>query len=94
MRARFIHDAVDTVTSEGGKVVFVELTCSDQELEQRIENPSRREFDKLCSVEQYRAVRQAGAFQYPPIPSDVSLDTTNTPPADTAARIRKHLAGL
>jgi hypothetical protein len=94
VRERLVQDAVDTVTSEGGKVVFVELTCADQELEQRIENPSRSEFDKLRSVEQYRALKDGGAFQYPPIPSTLSLDTTNTRSAETAARIGRHLAGL
>jgi len=94
VRERFIQDALDIVTSVGGKIVFVELTCLEQELEQRIENPSRSEFDKLRTVAQYRTLKEAGAFQYPPIPSDLSLDTTNTSPADIAERIGRHLANL
>ncbi|MDQ2855137.1 MAG: AAA family ATPase [Acidobacteriota bacterium] len=91
---RFIQDSIDVVTREGGELVFVELTCDEGELETRIENPSRGEFDKLRSVEQYRSLREAGAFQYPRIVSDLSLDTTNSSPVDVAHRIRKHLADL
>lgn len=91
VRERFIQDAVNIVSSEGGKVVFVELTCSDQELEQRIENPSRSEFDKLRSVEQYQALKQAGAFHFPRLPDGLSLDTTDISPADTAESIRQFL---
>jgi hypothetical protein len=94
VRERFIQDAIDVVTREGGEIVFVELTCAENELEGRIENPSRSDFDKLRSVEQYRSLREAGAFQFPRIVSDLSLDTTSSPPADVAERIRKHLANL
>ena len=94
VRERFIQDAVDIVTPDGGKVVFVELTCSDQELEQRLENPSRCVFDKLRSVEQYRALKEAGAFRFPSLPDGLSLDTTHRSPADTAERIRKYLDRL
>jgi chloramphenicol 3-O-phosphotransferase len=94
VREKFIQDSIDVVTSEGGEIVFVELTCAENELERRIENPSRSEFDKLRFVEQYRSLREAGAFQYPRIVSDLSLDTTNHPPVDIAERIRKYIAGV
>lgn len=94
VREGFIQDSIDVVTREGGEIVFVELTCAENELERRMENPSRSEFDKLRSVEQYRSLREAGAFQFPRIVSNLSLDTTNSPPVDVAEGIRKHLANL
>jgi hypothetical protein len=93
VRESFIQNADHIVTSAGGKVVFVELTCAETELERRLEDPSRSKFGKLHSVEQYRTLKEAGAFQYPPIASDLCLDTTDTLPVDIAERIRKHLAG-
>ena len=92
VRECFIEDTVDVVESAGGKVYFVELTCSQSELERRIENPSRKEFGKLGSVEQYRALRDAGAFGYRKLPNGLSFDTTHHSPADTADLIREHLS--
>src|SRR6266550_2819437 len=92
VRERFIQDTVDITDSLGGKVFFVELTCSQNELERRMEDPSRNEFDKLRSVAQYRALSAAGAFQFPKLPNDLVLDTTDASPATTAELISKRLA--
>ena len=61
VRERFIQDALDTVGSAGGRVIFVELTCTAEELERRMEDPSRKEFGKLASVELYRTLKDDGA---------------------------------
>ena len=91
VRARFIEDTVGVVESAGGQVYFVELTCSQSELERRIENPSRKEFGKLCSIEQYRALEEAGAFSFRKLPTGLSLDTSDNSPAATAALIGEYL---
>src|SRR6266498_237636 len=41
VRERFIQDAIDVVTAAGGTVVFVELTCAEDELERRLEDATR-----------------------------------------------------
>jgi chloramphenicol 3-O-phosphotransferase len=87
VRERFIDDTAKVVEAAGGQVHFVELTCSQSELERRIETPARKEFGKLCSIEQYRALSDAGAFHFRRLPDGVSLDTTNTPAVDTAKLI-------
>jgi chloramphenicol 3-O-phosphotransferase len=92
VRERFIDDTVRVVESAGGQVYFVELTCAQGELERRIEDPSRKEFGKLCSIEQYRALAAAGAFHFRELPTGLSLDTTHSSPADTAALIEKYLS--
>jgi hypothetical protein len=92
VRERFIQDAIATVESAGGKIIFVELTCAEAELENRIGDASRKEFGKLASVEQYRSLKDAGAFQFPKLPEGMSLDTTRQSPADTARLISEYVA--
>lgn len=92
VREQFIEDTLDAVESAGGRVYFVELTCSQIELERRIENPSRKEFGKLSSIEQYRALETAGAFSFRKLPPGLSLDTTNSSPARTATLIEEYLS--
>jgi hypothetical protein len=91
VREKFIQDATDAVESSGGRVAFVELTCSETELERRMEDPSRKEFGKLASLEQYRSLKSAGAFEFPGLPSELSVDTTNQAPGVTAQVINDYL---
>ena len=94
VRERFIQDVIDVVEAAGGKVIFVELTCAEEELEQRIEDASRKEFGKLTSLEQYRSLQDAGAFQFPKLPNGISVDTTSQLPAASARFISEYLASL
>jgi hypothetical protein len=94
VRERFIQAAIDVVGSAGGQVVFIELTCAPDELERRIEDDSRKEFGKLASVEQYRSLQSAGAFQFPKLPNGLSLDTTNLQPAESAQVIGDYATSL
>ena len=94
VRERFVHDTIEIVEAAGGKVVFVELTCDEGELEDRLEDASRKEFGKLASVAQYRSLKDAGAFQFPKLPNHLSLDTTSKLPAASAQLINAHLTSL
>ncbi len=94
VREQFIQDALTVVESAGGKVIFVALTCHEDELERRIVDPSRGQFGKLRSVEQYRNLKAAGAFRFPSLPEGLLLDTTHRSAADTAKFITGHLSGL
>lgn len=90
----FIQKTIDVVAAAGGRVVFVELTCTQEELERRMEEPSRKEFGKLASLEEYRSLKNEGAFEFPKLPSEISIDSTNQSPAVTAKVISDHLALL
>lgn len=90
----FIQKSIEVIEAAGGKVVFVELTCSQAELERRIEEPSRKEFGKLATVDQYRSLKDAGAFEFPKLPSDISIDTQNKSPAAAAQVISDHLTSI
>jgi len=94
VRESFVQDAIEAVGTENGQVIFVELTCAEEELERRMEDSSRKNFGKLGSIEQYRSLKAAGAFEYPPLPNDLSLDTTSQLPADSARLISTHIATL
>lgn len=87
VRERFVQDTIETVESAGGRVVFVELTCDEAELERRMENSSRKEFGKLASVALYRTLRDDGAFDFAKLPEGLTFDTTNQTPAATAQAV-------
>jgi hypothetical protein len=91
VRGQFIEQAIEAIEPAGGSISFVELTCDQHELEVRIESSSRKQFGKLSSLEQYRTLRESGAFLYRDIPHDLSLDTTDRSPLDTAVLIRDYL---
>jgi hypothetical protein len=81
------------VRESGGEVVFVELVCSEVEIERRIESESRSKYGKLNSREDYEALRDSGAFAYPPLPEPaLRIDTGEHTPAEAARRIAHHLA--
>jgi len=94
VREPFIQEAIYVVEAAGGKVIFVELQCVEEKLEQRLEDASRQEFGKLVSVAQYRSLKDAGAFHFPKLPSALYLDTTNQSPADSARLISEYVASL
>ena len=92
VREGFIQETMNVVDAAGGRVVFVELTCAEEEMERRIEDASRKEFGKLASVEQYRSLKDAGAFHFLKLPGGLSLDTTNNSATNTAELIREYIS--
>lgn len=92
VRRSFIERVREIIEADGGSVLFVELMCSPEELENRIAQPSRASFGKVNSVEFFRQLNDAGAFIDPGIPQDrLVVETTHLLPHDTAALIVKTL---
>jgi hypothetical protein len=91
VRNRFIDDTIQIVQANSGSVVFVELTCAETELERRMEDDSRKEFGKLASLDQYRSLRDAGAFEFPKLPAGLTVDTSNNSPTATAKLIAEYV---
>lgn len=92
VRSSFIENVLGVVKAGGGEVLFVELTCSIEELERRIEQPSRERFGKLNSVDTFRELKDAGAFVDPGIPKDrLVVDTTELSASDAAGLIVSRL---
>lgn len=89
--ADFIGNAVETVENRNGKVMFVQLTCDQEQLEQRLVDPGRKEFGKLTSLSTFRSLQENGSFSTPPLPYDnLIVDTTALSPTETANRICEH----
>ena len=84
----FIERATAVIEKEGGRVLFVALTCSEEVIESRIEEVSRQGFRKLTSVALYRSLRDRGAFHFPSLPNpDVTIATDTVSPEAAADRI-------
>lgn len=83
---------VERVVAEaGGRVVLVELVCASEHLEARIEAPDRGAFGKLNSLERYRELVAAGAFDVPVPEPVLRVDTGELSPVAAAARIAEFL---
>jgi hypothetical protein len=87
----FIEKTTTTIESNGGNVVFVELVCTEETLSNRLDEPSRTKFGKLKSAE-YHELKSGGAFNYRLIHSALTLDTSSTPPHQTAQLIADYLS--
>lgn len=84
----FIEKTREVIESSGGEVLFAELRCSAEELERRIESPSREGFGKLNSVGRFRELKEAGAFADPGIPRGrLVVETTELSARDAASLI-------
>ncbi len=80
------------VAEAGGELVFVRLECGDAEIERRLDDPSRRGGAKLRSIDVYRELKAAGAFDAPQMPEPaIAIDTEASPAAAAAARIAAFL---
>ena len=87
----FPQDAATVVEAHGGRVRFVELACAPEELDRRVDSADRAAFGKLRDRDLFRRLAAEGAFDYPPIPSELTIDTATMSPDDAAARIVLHL---
>jgi hypothetical protein len=77
-----------------GSLRFIELRCSDAELETRLIAESRRRFGKLRDVKQFRKLHKAGVFERPKMPvAELVVDTTKQDPVESARLIAEHLRG-
>lgn len=85
----FPERVVSTVGEHGGRVRFVQLRISDAEQERRIENPNRREFNKLASLSTLRRLRAADGPAVEIPPAHVVIDTEATGPAGAAQILRE-----
>lgn len=92
VRADFIVNMRELIESTSGEVLFVELRCSTEELDRRIEHPLRQRFGKLSSVSRFRELQALGAFVDPGIPKNrLVVDTTELSASDAASSIASKL---
>ena len=90
----FIPTLKKRVTARRGAIRFIELRCTDAELETRLTAESRGKFGKLRDVKQFRKLHKAGVFDRPKMPqAELSVDTTDKEPVESARLIAAHLRG-
>jgi hypothetical protein len=88
----FIPALQKRVKAGMGTIHFIELTCSNAELEKRIASEPRERFGKLRDVYKYRKLDEAGTFDRPGMPTpELVIDTTNQGPLESARAIARHL---
>ena len=95
VRPSFIRSAIATIEGKDGSILFVELSCTTQELERRLASPSRHAYGKLASVEHLRELERQGAFVFDMgVAAWLSIDTTHLSADGAAAlivdRLREH----
>lgn len=78
---------------QGARTLLVQLTCDQSTLEARLGEASRRAYGKVKDVKtlEYLLKTYDLFTPYRERPS-LQLDTTTTPPHETAAAIVKHLS--
>jgi hypothetical protein len=89
--APFVERACEAVERHGGRVCLVRLTCDTNVLERRLTEPGRTRRGKLATTDALRDL--LGRYDlFSPVEGreSLSLDNTDLPPAEAAARIRKH----
>lgn len=91
VRAAFIADTLAAVEGHGGRVRFVALTAEPAEQERRLTDESRAAFGKLRDVAFLRQLEAQGAMDYPPIASELTIDTGGHAPAQSARLIAEGL---
>ena len=83
-----MDELASLVRNAGGVVQYVELTCSDDAIAQRIGGGSRKKFGKLTDAAIYRDLKEIGAFEFPPFPAPlVTIDTESLAAEIAAERI-------
>ena len=72
----------------GIRLLSVEVTASETNIESRLGSAQRRQFRKLTDLALYRQLRDSGTFATPVIPgTHLRVDTDRMTPADAARQI-------
>jgi len=92
VRPEFPREALRAIESAGGQCEFVELVCSLEVLKARMNNESRRQFQKMTSVEDFERLHAQGSLDDSYMPkAKVVIDTGILTPSQSAERIASEL---
>lgn len=88
----FIDWIFTDLPARGAVLHSIGLALSESGIESRLGTDQRKGFRKFVDLALYRQLRDAGTFATPVIPrTDLLLDTAALTPAESAARIARHL---
>ncbi len=83
---------MNVMEAAGAEVCFVQVTCSPEELLNRVENESRRAYRKLASRETLDALlKERDWLSTIPFVESFTVDTTQLTPVEAAREIGSHL---
>jgi AAA domain len=92
VRPGFIKEVLNTISTGGGEILFVELVCPVAELKRRLDSPSRQRFQKLTSVSLFDQVYESDGFSSSGMPTaQITIDTSTLEPPAAAAKIASAL---
>jgi hypothetical protein len=92
IRPIFIPSLANLALKHDINLRFIEVTCPIEEIKQRLDNPSRRRFQKLNSIPLFDALQSSGALSSVPMPTpELTLDTSQLSPRDAADKIMASL---
>lgn len=85
---REMKDLVRIMNRKKVKVFFVQLLCTQQELEKRIKHESRKKFTKIRHVKNLRdMMKKFNTLEKIPLDNNLTIETTDLSPARTASRV-------
>ena len=84
----FPAEVAEAVGELGGRVLFIEIVCPEEVVEERLVADSRRQFGKLRDLDLYRSLRDGGAFDFPPLPAPAArVDSSRLTPDEAVVEI-------
>eukprot|EP01031_Cornospumella_fuschlensis_P032635 gene32635-39457_t len=83
----FIPNLEETLKAHDATVIYVQVTCTDEALEDRMNSESRQRFKKLTSFAFFQELKAKGAFDFPALPCDLLIDSSAMSPDDAATKI-------
>ena len=87
----FVRDIMRRVESHNGKVLFVRLYCSREELGRRVAIKSRKKQGKLATKQDLDGLfNEFDLLSEVPSVSSLSIDTSHNPPQKVARLIARH----
>jgi len=86
----FIKEIIDTVTSNGGEVVFIQIYCDKTELLKRVKEESRKPFQKIKTEELLLKILDSGElFSAIPFVKSTKIDNTNLSVTQAVSKVLK-----
>ena len=86
-----VRKFIEIIQSNGGEVVFVELTADRDDLINRVDNESRKRFKKLSDPEIMTAITEDMSKYTIPFVDALKISTSHSTPIESATHIATHI---
>jgi len=88
---KFVKKVINIIHKNGGQVLFVQLYCQKEELFKRVGEVSRKEYNKVSTIRELKAVlKQWDLFTPMPYGDSLRIENTKLAPSKAAKMIIKH----